>query len=212
MLKKSDVSSTEVVDEEHLCLACRLFGSTRLGSRLIVEDAPFTGETPVFKMLDFLAIDRFTGGGAKGLKFDALALWKPAFTLRLHLENPEPWELGWLCLVLRDLTEGWLSVGFGTAKGFGRVRLQHWTATFGYLTPDDAPYLPHCSLAKSPSGVHTTVQIAPNSGEWKRVAQGWLQAFREKVEAFTRPDKIALKQDTYFGYVNHLYPVGGGEV
>lgn len=212
LLKNSDVPSIEVVDEEHLCLACRLFGNTRRGSCLIVEDAPFAGDKPVFKMLDFLAIDRFTGGGAEGLKFDALALWKPAFTVRLHLDNPAPWELGWLWLVLRDLAEGWLSVGFGTAKGFGRVRLVNWTATFGCLTTGDMPYLPQSGLAMHKSGVYRTVQITPDTDEWKAVAREWLQAFREKVRAFTRPDKIALKQDTYFGYVNHLYPVGGGEV
>lgn len=209
LLKKSDVPSTEVVDKEHLCLACRLFGSIRLGSRLIVEDAPFVGDKPVFKMLDFLAVDRFTGGGAEGLKFDALALWKPAFQLRLYLENPEPWELGWLSLVLRDLAEGWLSVGFGTAKGFGRVRLVGWATTFGYLTPDDMPYLPQSGLQRGKSGVYTTVRITPNSGEWKAMAQRWLLAFREKVEAFARSEEVALKEDTYFGHVDHLYPIGG---
>lgn len=216
LLKRAEESEpfkiTYPLLSENLCLACRLFGSARLGSRLVVEDAPFAGEKPVFKMLDFLAIDRFTGGGVKGFKFDALALWKPAFKLRLYLENPEPWELGWLSLVLRDLAEGWLSVGFGTAKGFGRVRLVDWNATFGYLTPDDMSYLPHCSLVKSPSRVYTTVQVAPDSSEWNTMARKWLQAFHEKVEAFTRQDKIALSQDTYFGWVDHLYTVGGDDV
>lgn len=129
------------VDAEHeLCLACQLFGSPRLGSRLIVEDAPLqTGTEPVYKVQDFLAIDRFTGGGKDGAKFDAAALWRPTFTARLRLENPRDWELGWLALTLRDLAEGWLTVGFGAAKGFGQVWVPGWTATIGFLQIPDFP-------------------------------------------------------------------------
>ena len=211
-LLKGTISSTEIVSDEHLCLACRLFGSTRRGSRLIVEDAPFdrnaAGGDPKLKMFDFLAIDRFTGGGKDGAKFDALALWRPAFKLRLHLENPADWELGWLALVLRDLADGWLSVGFGAAKGFGRVKLQNLTATFGYLSPED---LPHDSLEpQSPgtSGIFKTVQVQGDG--WKTVAQAWVDRFHEEVNGFSRQDLPPLQKDSYFGKVDELYPVIDG--
>ncbi len=209
-LLKGKIPSDKIVGDEHLCLACRLFGSTRRGSRLIVEDAPFVGEKPVLKMLDFLAIDRFTGGGAEGLKFDALALWKPAFALRLHLENPEPWELGWLALVLRDLAEGWLQVGFGAAKGFGRVKLLNWTATFGYLTPNDMPDVAQVGLATQRSGVYTTVQLTAGTSDWQKPVQKWLNAFHEKVNGFSRPEGLGLTDDSYFGRVDSFYPVWKG--
>jgi len=90
-------------------------------------------------MQDFLAIDRFTGGGRNNAKFDVLALWQPRFTARLRLENPQPWELGWLALTLRDLAEGWLTLGFGAAKGFGKVTVSTWSATFGFIQPGDLP-------------------------------------------------------------------------
>ncbi len=123
-----------------LCLACQLFGSPRWGSRLIVEDAALEEDTmPVYKVQDFLAIDRFTGGGKDGAKFDAAALWRPRFTAHLRLENPQDWELGWLALVLRDLAEGWLRVGFGAAKGFGQVWVPKWTAMIGFIADDDFP-------------------------------------------------------------------------
>lgn len=132
------------VDEEaadaDLCLACRLFGSALRGSRLVIEDAALkAGTDTVFKVQDFLAIDRFTGGGRDGAKFDAVGLWRPAFTARLRLENPQAWELGWLALVLRDLAEGWLSVGFGRAKGYGQVTVPDWTVRIGFLQPEDFP-------------------------------------------------------------------------
>jgi hypothetical protein len=45
-----------------------------------VEDAEAQSE-PIKKVLDFLAIDRFTGGGRDGAKFDAFASWNPSFTI-----------------------------------------------------------------------------------------------------------------------------------
>jgi len=208
-LLKGQIPSNKLVDDEHLCLACRLFGSTRRGSRLIVEDAHYAGEQPPkLKMLDFLAIDRFTGGGAEHLKFDALALWRPAFTLRLHLENPQAWELGWLALVLRDLEEGWLSVGFGAAKGFGRVQLQDWKATFGYLTPEDLP----TGLDESgKSGIFKTAEVQGGSDGWRKVARDWVKAFHQQVGNFERTELPRLAEDSYFGKVDDLYPVLKGD-
>jgi CRISPR/Cas system CSM-associated protein Csm3 (group 7 of RAMP superfamily) len=214
LLKEKKIPSDEIVDDSRLCLACRLFGSTRRGSRLIVEDAPYhsaNGKPPTLKMLDFLAIDRFTGGGAEGLKFDALALWQPAFTLRLHLDNPEPWELGWLTLVLRDLAEGWLRVGFGAAKGFGQVTLQNWQVTLGYLTPDDAPDVTELNLTPDKSGVYSIVTLTGGASEWQKLAQKWVDAFREQVNNFSRPPELALSEDSYFGGVDALYPVLKGD-
>jgi len=215
LLKEAEVPSDAFIEDEQLCLACRLFGSTRRGSRLIVEDAPYVGdEPPTLKMFDFLAIDRFTGGGKDGAKFDALVLWKPAFKLRLHLANPEPWELGWLALVLRDLEEGWLSVGFGAAKGFGRVRLQDWKATFGYLTKDDLP--PGLAPPESPgkSGVFKTATVPGGTDTWRNIAQSWVNTFhKEKVNRFSRPHELQLQKDSYFCKVSTLYPVlrGGAQ-
>ncbi|ADG06918.1 RAMP superfamily CRISPR-associated protein [Kyrpidia tusciae] len=195
---------------DSLCLACRLFGSPRRGSRLIVEDAPFFSTPdqpePQYKMMDFLAIDRFTGGGVNGLKFDALVLWRPAFKLRLHLENPEDWELGWLALVLRDLADGWLTVGFGRAKGFGRVRLTEWEATFGYLSEDDAPRgLEELGLSVERSGVYKTVQVSPGTTGWKDVARNWVRAFHKEVENFVRPEVLVLQKDHDFDHLEKLY-------
>lgn len=215
LLKKARVTTSAEVSADSLCLACRLFGSPRLGSRLIVEDAPYQPtekqSRPVLKMLDFLAIDRFTGGGAEGAKFDALALWRPAFALRLHLENPEPWELGWLWLVLSDLSEGWLTVGFGGAKGFGRVKLIDWTATFGYLLPEDAPPgLTQLGLPSQKSGVYTTVSVTSATDGWALLVQEWVNAFHETVKQFQRPEQLELTEDSYFGRVDKLYPVKKG--
>ena len=68
LLRAGGVTDDEEVQSEQLCLACRLFGSTRRGSRLRVSDGRFVGNAVAYKAQDFLAIDRFTGGGAESLQ------------------------------------------------------------------------------------------------------------------------------------------------
>jgi CRISPR/Cas system CSM-associated protein Csm3 (group 7 of RAMP superfamily) len=211
-LKTGGNSSCNTGDiEDSLCLACRLFGSPRQGSRLIVEDAPYIStpqqETPEYKMLDFLAIDRFTGGGADKLKFDAVALWKPAFNFQLYLENPAPWELGWLCLVLRDLMEGWLRVGFGGAKGFGCMKLMNWQAKFGFILPEDMPDLAKLGLTGQKDGVYTAIEVSEAVQGYDTILQQWIGEFHKKIKSFSRSDGMQLREENYFSLCNELYPV-----
>lgn len=218
LLYQAGRSGDEVVKPEELCLACRLFGSSRIGSRLLVEDAPYAGQgPPTLKMLDFLAIDRFTGGGAEKLKFDALALWRPVFTLRLHLDNPEHWELGWLALVFRDLAEGWLSVGYGAAKGFGRVKLTDWKVSFGHLGKDKALELEPMPEATQ-EGVYTVVRgDSSQPTSWLSLSETWVAEFRETLlgevgrPGFRRESAMVFAHDSYFRqvkgqWVHKLYP------
>ncbi|MDY6876467.1 MAG: RAMP superfamily CRISPR-associated protein [Chloroflexota bacterium] len=194
------ISENEEIVPEQLCPACRLFGSTRRGSRLIVEDAPYCGEElPVYKMLDFLAVDRFTGGGAEGFKFDALALWKPTFEARISLENPEDWELGWLTLVLRDLAEGWLRVGFGASKGFGKVTVTGGTLRQGRLDPARA--------TSGQSSIFVVDEISFDNPALLEEQHLWVAAFNKHV-SWERPEGMHLPADNYFGVVDDVY---GGE-
>jgi CRISPR/Cas system CSM-associated protein Csm3 (group 7 of RAMP superfamily) len=208
--------------DDKLCLACRLFGSPWNGSRLRVEDAPFVGEKVELKALDFLAIDRFTGGGHDTAKFDAVVLWKPKFRVRLFLENPEPWELGWLALVLRDLHDGLTTVGFGAAKGFGRCVIESPRLTFGILHDDDFP-LPDSNthnqavvagrrLLQSKngfSGIYHTLVYDQATDDLKTLAEGWVRAFNNLVDEHRH--RFTLQRDSYFEQVNgswlsDLYP------
>jgi|GEM_PF-553033 len=231
-----DKPAQEEVAEEELCLACRLFGSPRRGSRLVVEDAPLLGP-PMYKVQDFLAIDRFTGGGRDGAKFDAAVLWQPAFEARLRLENPQDWELGWLALVLRDLAEGLLTVGFGRAKGWGHFTVPRWTVTIGILREDDFPAgaKPNPELvrllrpARADAALYRTLAVrgsaaAPPNGrprwqveapdladDWIRQVASWVERFVQTVEAFRRGDRVPRlpPADNYFGSIESLYPRAG---
>ena len=111
---------------ERLCLACRMFGGPGWKSPLNISR---------FKCIDpgrettqeFLAIDRFTGGGAHGAKFNIRAFYRPKFqgTISLDIkrmkktEKEPSWALGLLGLLLRDLKEGDITFGLGSSKGYG---------------------------------------------------------------------------------------------
>lgn len=216
--------------EDKLCLACRLFGSTWNGSRLRVEDAPFKEGVKIeHKVMDFLAIDRFTGGGRDSAKFDALALWKPQFCVRLFLDNPEPWELGWLALTLRDLQDGLATVGFGRAKGFGQCTLEDRKLTLGILHDSDLPLPPttddgadqriiaaaHAagerllSAKGAHSGVFQTVAYeVSRQADWIALANGWVKAFKAEILTHPRCAEFPLTADSYFKQVagDHWLP------
>jgi CRISPR/Cas system CSM-associated protein Csm3 (group 7 of RAMP superfamily) len=209
--KVAKIPDEDEVTEDKLCLACRLFGSTRRGSRLIVEDAEADANT-LRKVLDFLAIDRFTGGGKEGAKFDAVALWQPAFSVPLHLENPASWELGWLMLVLRDMQDEMLTVGFGGVKGFGRARLESLTMHYGFISDDDfAGPTDFASACTSPSsGLYRVITWDTRDNAQRErlgtLAQSWVDEFNKTWKELKRPPDLHLKKDTYFdGVVPKLY-------
>jgi len=202
---------TDEATDNQLCLACLLFGSTRRGSRLIVEDA-FSQKDLSKKVLDFLAIDRFTGGGKNGAKFDAVALWQPNFSVRLHLENPEGWELGWLLLALRDIADGMVPIGFGGAKGFGQARIDKFKLSYGFITENDfaGPIATAQTEAKPTSGLYRVLSwdtsfTSPNP-DFVEIANDWVTGFNDTVKNFEREDSLLLKRDNYFeGDIPQLY-------
>ena len=122
------------VKDEQLCPICRLFGSSLRGSRVLVGEA--VCDNPIFKVIDYLAIDRFTGGGRDGSKFDALTLWSPVFEVKLLVENPADWEIALLMFVLRDLKDGMLSFGAGASKGAGWCKAEDVQLKCGWLGSD----------------------------------------------------------------------------
>lgn len=199
------------------CLACRLFGSTRSGSRLIVKDSELTKSyEPVYKLVDFLAVDRFTGGGKDGAKFDALTLWCPAFEGDILLFNPAKWELGWLVLVLRDLAAGYIPVGFGSAKGFGKVKVPGFNFTLGFLEHFDLEELdiPTSIYSGSKSGICSIINWDTNINEEREnlleISDKWVKSFIEKVNSFARDKDMELKNDYGELFLYYPFSIAGG--
>lgn len=127
--------------ELHDDLAALLFG--RAGWRGIVRIGDLIADKEKTVRQEMVAIDRFTGGGKDGAKFNVDYLECPTLkgeitldldrlkTARLVDDGPAlaP-ALGLLTLVLRDLAEGDIPLGFGAAKGYGRCAalniMQDW--------------------------------------------------------------------------------------
>ncbi len=125
--KESDVS----------CLVSHLFGFPAMGGRIIFSDAvPLDSKkfNSRLKMLDHVALDRFSGGAADQHKFNSRPFFPsgPPETasdegdLEFEIEMFDFSEdhLGMLLLLLRDLRMGRILLGYGKNRGFGRVKLQ----------------------------------------------------------------------------------------
>lgn len=110
--------------------ASLLFGTPGWKSPVSVSDftMPNTEQRRV-KMQQFIAIDRFTGGGADKKKFNARYVLKPVLEGvlaididRLHEAHAGGWAFALLAHLLRDLREGDLAFGFGSSKGYGACK------------------------------------------------------------------------------------------
>lgn len=219
LLSLANVSYDQEIREEQICLSCQLFGSTRRGSRLKIMDAPLANE-PVWKPLDFLAIDRFTGGGLEGAKFAAVALWRPQFSVSFFLEEPQAWELGWLALVWRDLIDGCIPIGFGSAKGFGQAAATNFKVRCAFASLDDWNKIAsdfnlelQAHQVEQPFGFYRIAEfdeIAWQQAKMRERVQACVAAFHKKVRDLQRgPNALPeLKNDSYFnGVVDKLYPI-----
>lgn len=135
--KGREFSEKKEYDENDVgCLVSRVFGFSALGGRIRFSDAvslnPEKFETRR-KLLDHVALDRFTGGAAPQRKFNSRPYFPPHpnnlsndgdLECEIELVDFDRWHLGMLLLLLRDLRLGRIIIGHGKNKGFGRVRLE----------------------------------------------------------------------------------------
>jgi CRISPR-associated RAMP protein (TIGR02581 family) len=109
------------------CPVCRLFGTHVLRGRLSTSDAYLTDayqQSYVLETRDGVAIDRLTGGAAPKAKYDLEVLTRGEFTTTLEIRNFERWQLGLLGLVMHDMEQGLLRLGFGKSRGLGRFKIE----------------------------------------------------------------------------------------
>ncbi len=118
------------------CVVCELFGYSKkankvedekgLKGRLSLEDAyPIAGKEIQEKKLDFVAIDRFTGGALDKAKFNARIATGGCFKSQLILNGVEVSKLHELALIahlFKDLYLKDIRLGYGKYKGFGKVK------------------------------------------------------------------------------------------
>lgn len=103
------------------CFVCRLFGSSSIKSRIRVSSAFSNREIPMKKM-DYVAIDRFTGGAAERQKFNSQVALNGEFNGKIILNNFEIWQLGLLAYLFKDFYFKDVRIGYGKYKGYGKCK------------------------------------------------------------------------------------------
>ena len=195
------------------CLVCKLFGSTGFAGRLATEDAYSDGRAPNPQQRDGVGIDRFTGGAARGAKFDLEVINEGMFATAMHIRNFELWQLGLLGFVLQDLKDGFIRIGFGKSRGFGKVsgeikraRLHFLGAnapqpsdgklpirgvgslfpdseSYGMVTPDETAI--EFTHELQSNGIRTTATFPDDTFPWQEVASRWI----EHVKSIANPQQ-----------------------
>lgn len=203
------------------CPICRLFGSTWYAGRLATEDAyAGEGQAPRPQRRDGVGIDRFTGGAARGVKFDLEVVNGGRFETRLHLRNFELWQLGLVGFVLRDLSDELVRMGAGKSRGLGRVQGEVGEIRLDFLGRDGprpaqgartlegvGDLVPE-EMAKEydlarPDEVTFATEIQPTTTPlrttyrfenatfpWEALGERWV----EKAERYDRPASMALER------------------
>lgn len=123
------------------------------------------------RVVTHVAVDRWTGGAAENLLFSvrepAAAEWEP---LRMTVDVTRPGdrdadaELALLMLVVRDLADGWLAVGFGGTRGRGTISVSRVSFT-GSGLPGPWASLAGRTLAEVVAAPPPAVQRA--FGSWR---------------------------------------------
>ncbi len=196
------------------CLICKLFGSTGFAGRLATTDAYAIGKPPKPQRRDGVGIDRFTGGAARGAKFELEVVTEGAFATTLHLRNFELWQLALVGFLLQDLKDGLIRIGMGKSRGLGKVRGEVKQVRLDFLGPR-APQVRDGQLPLrgvgslfdgaadygmvtsgevdvpfggelSSNGVRTTAIFPDDSFPWERIADRWV----ERVKNYSMPDAM----------------------
>jgi RAMP superfamily len=95
---------------------------------------PDAGKPLVLEERNSVAIDRFSGSTSGSGLFNFQVCTSGAFKTTIYLKNFTLAQLGLIGLVLRDLNEGWVGVGFGKSRGLGFVTVDYLKATVQYPT------------------------------------------------------------------------------
>ena len=143
------------------CFTEQMFGSTKLASRIRIEDAYHdpTQKIPlILEERNSVSIDRLSGATADSGLFNFQVCTSGAFSTRIWLRNFTLAQLGLMGLVLRDLSEGWFSLGFAKSRGLGvmqQVKLNK--AIIQY---------PTCTL-QDPQGKAKITTMGKSQGIWR---------------------------------------------
>lgn len=114
---------------QSMCPACKLFGSTEIASRIYFADAYPMGECVIGERTG-VGINRITGAAQKGALYDFEVVEDGRFLVNITLKNYELYQMALLMFVLKDLDEGYVSLGAATTRGNGRMEVERLDVCF----------------------------------------------------------------------------------
>ncbi|CAK8712543.1 hypothetical protein GMJAKD_01805 [Candidatus Electrothrix aarhusensis] len=115
----------EIKELDTLCPVCQVFGAAGWKTGLRIHAFKCVQVDRSENRQDFVAIDRFHGGGKDGAKFAVEHSERPCFQGQITISSRvKESGKGLLALVLRDLREGDITFGLGTNKGYGYLRTE----------------------------------------------------------------------------------------
>ncbi len=108
---------------QKVCPACRLFGSPNISSRIYIADAYPTGECTL-GVRTGVGINRISGAAHPGALYDFEIVEDGTFQVEITLKNYELYQMVLLFYILKDLEEGYVSLGAAASRGYGRMEVQ----------------------------------------------------------------------------------------
>lgn len=156
------------------------------GRVLLREQLDAIGDVLAFDVADHVAIDQWTGGASDHRLFSVLdpssaVEWEP-IELTVDIDRlgrlpersgatPPALALPLLLLVLRDLRDGWISLGFGGTRGRGQIKVTG--VTF------EGTALPGPWRALAGQTLESVLDVPPT--EITQVMAGWVERFTKET-------------------------------
>lgn len=108
---------------KQICPACQLFGSPIIASKVYFADAYPVGEYVLGERTG-VGINRITGAAQKNALYDFEIVEDGSFQAEITLRNYELYQMALLMYVLKDLDEGYITLGSASTRGNGRMEIQ----------------------------------------------------------------------------------------
>lgn len=119
--KKENESGEKI--HQKICEGCKLFGCGLLGSAISFKDAYPVGDV-VIGLRNGVGINRITGGAQKGAIYNFEVVEEGTFETTITLINFALYQLKLLAFALKDLNDGYVSIGGSTTRGLGKVKVE----------------------------------------------------------------------------------------
>lgn len=147
------------------CWVCQLFGSSWYASKLQIRDLHVQTDLwfGQYQQRDGVAIDRDTETAVGGHLYDFEVV--PAGTLfdfQAIVDNAEDWQLGMLYIGLTAFRKGEITIGGGSSRGLGAIKLEL----------DTEKYIDSIGIMK-----YLTEDYQGEDANW----ESWVGAFTDKI-------------------------------